>query len=216
MGATRDKVQGRAEGPQTILVVDNYDSFTHNAVDQLVQLGAHVHVYRNDKISVQQVRERNYAGIVLSPGPGRPRDAGISVELVRKLGPSTPILGICLGHQAIAAAYGGRIVRARRPLHGTATWIRNRRRGLLRGLPARFKAARYHSLVVDPERPGANLHLTCQSAEGEIMGLRHTRHPVEGVQFHPESYLTPLGPVLFAAFLRRVGVQPSPVDEVRR
>ena len=135
---------------------------------------------------------------------------------MRRLGRRVPFLGICLGHQVIAAAYGGRIVRARRPLHGSATEIRRGRTGLVRHLPARFHAARYHSLVVDPLRPGRGLRVTCRSAEGEIMGLSHPRHPVEGVQFHPESYLTPLGPVLLAAFLRRSGLRPrSPAGVLR-
>jgi len=197
-------------------VVDNYDSFTHNAVDQLTQLGARVEVVRNDVLTVGEIERANYAGIVLSPGPGRPRKAGVCLALVRRLGPRVPILGICLGHQAIAAAYGGRIVRAQRPLHGTSTVILNDRHGLLAQLPARFDAARYHSLVVDPKRAGRGLVVTCRSEEGEIMGLAHRRHPVEGVQFHPESYLTPLGPALFAAFLRRAGLQPSSVSGVRR
>ena len=199
-----------------ILMIDNYDSFTHNAVDQLTQLGARVEVVRNDRIRASAVKPGDFAGIVLSPGPGRPRDAGVCVPLIRRLGAEVPILGICLGHQAISKAYGGRIVRAVRPLHGTATPIRNRRRGLVRELPGRFEAARYHSLVVDPDRPGQDLRITCTSEEGEIMGLAHARHPVEGVQFHPESYLTPLGPVLFAAFLRRAGLHPSSAAEVRR
>lgn len=199
-----------------VLVVDNYDSFTHNAVDQLTQLGACVQVVRNDALSVGKIEQAGFAGIVLSPGPGRPHEAGICVDLVRRLGPRVPILGICLGHQAIAAAYGGRIVRAQRPLHGTATPILNDRIGLLAGLPARFEAARYHSLVVNPRLFGHTFSVTCRSEEGEIMGLAHRRHPVEGVQFHPESYLTPRGPALFAAFLRRAGLQPSPVSGVRR
>ena len=200
----------------TILMIDNYDSFTHNAVDQLTQLGAEVEVVRNDRLTLADVARGAYEGIVLSPGPGTPKDAGICVPLVRRFGTTTPIFGICLGHQAISAAYGGRIIRAQRPLHGTATPILNRRIGLLRGLPARFEAARYHSLVVDPRRPGRDLRVTCTSEEGEIMGLVHAHHPVEGVQFHPESYLSPRGPALFAAFLRRAGLHPSPVSRVRR
>ncbi|MDJ0522731.1 MAG: aminodeoxychorismate/anthranilate synthase component II [Planctomycetota bacterium] len=202
--------------PADLLVVDNYDSFTHNAVDLLTQLGARTEVVRNDAVSVADVAARDWRGIVLSPGPGRPRDAGICVELVKRLGARVPILGICLGHQAIARAYGGRIVRAVRPLHGTATEIRGSRRGLLRALPARFEAARYHSLVVDPNRPGRDLRVTCRSAEGEIMGLMHARHPVEGVQFHPESYLSPVGPALLAAFLRRCGLRPRSAARVVR
>jgi len=199
-----------------VLVVDNYDSFTHNAVDLLEQLGARVDVVRNDVLSVKQIERRGYAGIVLSPGPGRPRDAGVCVSLVRRLGARTPILGICLGHHAIACAYGGRIVRARRPRHGMATEIHSTRQGLRRGLPPSFEAALYHSLVADPRKPGRGLAVTCRSAEGEIMGLAHARHPVEGLQFHPESYLTPRGPALLAAFLRRAGLYPRPVSGVRR
>ena len=197
-----------------LLVVDNYDSFTHNAVDELVQLGAEVVVRRNDAVDIDEAA--GFAGIVLSPGPGRPRDAGVTVPLIRALGAEVPILGICLGHQAIAEAYGGRVIRAVRPVHGSSTWIRNRRRGLLAGLPARFEAARYHSLVVDPKRPGKGLEVTATSEEGEIMALRHRVHPVECVQFHPESHLSPEGPVLFAAFLRRVGLRPKDPARVKR
>ena len=199
-----------------LLVIDNYDSFTHNAVDLLTQLGAHVDVVRNDAMEVAEVAAGAWRGIVLSPGPGRPEEAGICVELIRRVGARVPILGICLGHQAIACAYGGRIVRARRPLHGTATLLHGLRRGLVRALPPRFEAARYHSLVVDPRFPGRGLRVTCRSEEGEIMGLAHVRHPVEGVQFHPESYLSPMGPALLAAFLRRTGLHPrSPARVVR-
>ncbi len=199
-----------------VLVVDNYDSFTHNAVHMLAQLGARVDVVRNDATTVDDIEAAAYRAIVLSPGPGRPRDAGVCIEAVRRLGPRVPILGLCLGHQAIARAYGGRVVRARRPLHGTATEVRRGRIGLVRYLPARFQAARYHSLIVDPERIGRGLRVTCRSAEGEIMGLAHRSHPVEGVQFHPESYLTPLGPVLMAAFLRRAGLRTRSPSRVLR
>lgn len=199
-----------------LLVVDNYDSFTHNAVDLLAQLGARPLVVRNDEIDVADVRRMAPRGIVLSPGPGRPRDAGICVPLIRALGQDVPILGICLGHQAISVAYGGRIVRAEEPLHGSASDIHHEGAGLLRGLPRPFRAARYHSLVVDPGRVGRGLVVTCRSAAGEIMGLRHTDHAVEGVQFHPESYLSPKGPSILAAFLRRIGLRPSPVSRVVR
>ncbi len=202
-------------------MIDNYDSFTHNAVDLLTQLGADVEVVRNDALGVEAIDPAAWAGIVLSPGPGRPEEAGICVPVVRRLGAQVPILGICLGHQAIATAYGGRIVRAQRPLHGTATTIERvgageRPAALVDRLAARFEAARYHSLVVDPRRPGRGLRTTCVSTEGEIMGLVHDRHPVEGVQFHPESYLTPPGPRLLAAFLRRAGLRPRGVREVVR
>jgi len=202
--------------PADLLVIDNYDSFTHNAVDLLTQLGARVDVVRNDAIPLEAVVAGAWRGVILSPGPGRPEDAGQSVELVRRAGRRIPMLGICLGHQAIAHAYGGRIVRARRPLHGTATTIEGLGLGLMTTLPARFDAARYHSLVVDPRRPGRGLLVTSRSQEGEIMGLVHARHPVEGVQFHPESYLTPTGPTLLAGFLRRTGLRPrSPARVVR-
>jgi len=208
--------QGRTPGSADLLVVDNYDSFTHNAVDLLTQLGARVDVVRNDATTVSEIEAAQYKGIVLSPGPGRPRNAGICIALVRRLGPRVPILGICLGHQAIACAYGGRIRRARRPLHGTATEICRTALGLVAVLPERFQAARYHSLVVDSEHPGRGLRVTCRSAEGEIMGLAHECHPVEGVQFHPESYLSPKGPALLSAFLERTGLPSRPVSGVVR
>lgn len=199
-----------------LLVIDNYDSFTHNAVDLLTQLGARVRVARNDRIDPADLTPETVRGIVLSPGPGHPRDAGVCIEVVRRVGARIPILGICLGHQAIACAYGGRIVRAQRPLHGAASEICGGPEGLLGVLPRRFQAARYHSLVVDPRHVGRGLRVTCRSREGEIMGLRHRRHPVEGVQFHPESYLSPEGPALLAAFLRRTGLRPRSVAKVVR
>jgi len=210
------KRHGCTSASADLLVIDNYDSFTHNAVDLLTQLGARVEVLRNDAGSLSRIQAAGYRGIVLSPGPGRPREAGLCVALVRRLGAQVPILGICLGHQAIAEAYGGRIVRAQRPLHGRAAAIWRVSPGLVSALPRRFQAARYHSLVVDPQRLGRGLRVTCRSAEGEIMGLAHVRDPVEGVQFHPESYLTPEGPALLAAFLRRVGLSPRPPGAVRR
>jgi anthranilate synthase/aminodeoxychorismate synthase-like glutamine amidotransferase len=207
---------GRPSGAPDVFVLDNYDSFTHNAVDLLRQLGARVAVARNDRVAVEDVLALRPRGVVLSPGPGRPEDAGICVDLVRRAAGRIPILGICLGHQAIALAHGGRVVRAVRPLHGSPAAVRHRGEGLLRGLPSPFPAARYHSLVVDPRRPGRGLRVPARSPEGEVMAIAHEEHPVEGVQFHPESYLTPSGPRLLAAFLRRLGLRPRPVREVVR
>lgn len=202
--------------PADLLVVDNYDSFTHNLVDLLTQLGAQVAVARNDALSVEDVARGGYRGVVLSPGPGRPEEAGITVDLIRALGARLPILGVCLGHQALAVAYGGRVVRAREPLHGEAAPVRHRGAGLLAGRSRPFLAARYHSLVVAPQRVGLGLRATAFSARGEVMALRHRTHPVEGLQFHPESHLTPEGPWILAAFLRRVGLAPRPPRRVVR
>ncbi len=205
--------------PSPVLVIDNYDSFTHNAVDLLAQLGARLEVRRNDEVDPEAAAGRAYAGLVISPGPGRPRDAGATPGLLAAWPAQVPVLGICLGHQALAEAFGGGVVRAREPLHGSATWIDRgpaRRGDLVAALPRRFQAARYHSLVVDPDRVGRGLRVTCWSERGEVMGLAHRDRPWEGVQFHPESYLTPEGPRLLAAFLRRCGFRPRAVGGVRR
>lgn len=202
--------------PADLLVVDNYDSFTHNLVDLLTQLGARVAVARNDALSVQDVARGGYRGVVLSPGPGRPEEAGITLDLICALGARLPILGVCLGHQALALAYGGRVVRAREPLHGEASPIRHHGAGLLAGRSRPFLAARYHSLVAAPNRLGRGLRATAFSERGEVMALRHRQHPVEGLQFHPESYLTPEGPWILAAFLRRAGLVSRPPRRVVR
>jgi anthranilate synthase component 2 len=200
-----------------VWLVDNYDSFTRNLADLLVQLGARVHVVRNDAATVAQVLAARPAGIVLSPGPRTPREAGISVPLVRAAARARiPLLGVCLGHQAIGEAFGGRTVRGRRPVHGRATPVRHRGRGWLAGLPSPFLAARYHSLVVDDRTRPEVLEVTARSGDGLPMALRHRTLPIEGVQFHPESFLTPHGPRILAAFLRAAGIAPNDPDRVVR
>jgi anthranilate synthase/aminodeoxychorismate synthase-like glutamine amidotransferase len=196
--------------PGAIWLLDNYDSFTRNLSDLLHQLGARVIVVRNDETTPEEVLAARPAGVVLSPGPRTPSEAGISVALVRACAagtPPVPVLGVCLGHQAIGEAFGGRTVRAKRPVHGRATSVRHRGEGWLAGIPSPFPAARYHSLVVDERRLPPELEVTGRSVEGEVMAMRHRSLPIEGVQFHPESYLTPHGPRILAAFLRAAGVR---------
>src|SRR4051794_34710324 len=189
-----------------VLVVDNYDSFTYNLVDRLGALGAGaIAVVRNDEASVAALRARRPSCIVISPGPGGPGDAGISREVVRELGPSIPVLGVCLGHQAIAAAYGARVTRARRPRHGKTSPISHDGDPLFAGLPSPFAATRYHSLVVDPaslSRATGLVPIAYALDDGEVMALRHRDHPVWGVQFHPESIGTPAGARLLGNMLR--------------
>jgi len=186
-----------------VLVLDNYDSFTFNLVQALAVLGAEVKVARNDEITVQQVADLAPDRIILSPGPGTPERAGISIPLVQRMAGLTPILGVCLGHQAIAAAFGGSIRRARTPTHGKTSRIFHDGAGVLVELPVPFEAARYHSLVVEETSLPSQLLPTAHDDEGELMGLRHAslEAPLEGVQFHPESFLTPMGSRIMAAFL---------------
>jgi anthranilate synthase/phosphoribosyltransferase len=185
-----------------ILIIDNYDSFTYNLYQYLCELaGEEVRVVRNDRISLQEVEELAPSRLVLSPGPGRPEEAGITLEAVRRFAGRIPILGVCLGHQAIAQAFGARIVQARRIVHGKTEQVNLDGRGLFRGIPLPATVTRYHSLVVDPESVPEELEVTATSLDGEIMGLRHRQHAVEGVQFHPESVGTPLGKRLLANFL---------------
>jgi anthranilate synthase/aminodeoxychorismate synthase-like glutamine amidotransferase len=201
------------------VVVDNYDSFTENLAHLLAQLGARVVVVRNDAATVAEVLASKPAGVVISPGPKAPKEAGISVPLIRACAHAAepiPVLGVCLGHQAIGEAFGGRTVRARRPAHGRALPVFHEGRGALAGLPCPFLAARYHSLVIDPDALPADLEPTAWSREGDLMAVLHRRLPIEGVQFHPESYLTGPGPRILAAFLRRAGLSPRPVREVVR
>ena len=182
-----------------ILVIDNYDSFTYNLVHLFEQLGAEVRVFRNDAISVDEAERLAPSHVVVSPGPGRPADAGISVELIRRLGPRVPTLGVCLGHQAIVEAFGGEVGQARALLHGKASSVEHDGKGVFAGLPQGLDAGRYHSLAAT--RVPDELEVSARTPDGEVMGVRHRELPVEGVQFHPESVLTPLGPDLLRNFL---------------
>jgi anthranilate synthase/aminodeoxychorismate synthase-like glutamine amidotransferase len=187
-----------------LLVIDNYDSFTFNLVQYLGELGASCDVVRNDAIGVDEIAGRGVRGVVISPGPCTPREAGISVETVRRYAGRLPILGVCLGHQSIAAAYGGQIVAARQLMHGKTSLIYHDGRGVFEGLPQPFEATRYHSLAVERESLPPMLIATAHTDDGEIMALRHVREPVIGVQFHPESILTRPGKPLLRNFLRLV------------
>ena len=185
-----------------VFLLDNYDSFTYNVVQLLGRIGADVTVARNDAVTVDEIEALNADAIVISPGPSRPERAGISVELVQRLGPSVPILGVCLGHQAIGVAYGAEVIRVP-PVHGKAWAVHHAGIGSFEGLASPFDAARYHSLAVSRERLPVELEVTAWSPDGVVMGIRHRTHPVEGFQFHPESILTDDGEALVAAFLRR-------------
>ena len=182
-----------------ILLVDNYDSFTYNLAHLFEELGAEVTVLRNDEVDADGAERLSPSHLVISPGPGRPRDAGATLEILERLGPSIPTLGVCLGHQAIVEAFGGRVGQARRLVHGKASAIEHDGRGVFAGLPDVFQAGRYHSLAAT-EVP-ACLDVTARTADGEVMGVRHRTLPVEGVQFHPESVLTPLGAEIARNFL---------------
>jgi len=184
-----------------LLMIDNYDSFTWNLVQYLAELGADVHVYRNDAITLNEVAAWEPEQIVISPGPCTPTEAGISVPLIREFAGKIPILGVCLGHQAIGQAYGGRVVRAQRVMHGKLSPITHDGRGVFTGLPSPFAATRYHSLALERASLPAELEVTATADDGEIMGVRHRSLPVEGVQFHPEAILTDHGHALLANFL---------------
>jgi len=184
-----------------LLVIDNYDSFTYNLVQYLGELGADVHVYRNDALTLEQIAAWEPEKIVISPGPCTPDDAGVSVPLIRRFADRIPILGVCLGHQAIGQAFGGRIVRAQRVMHGKLSPVTHDGRGVFTGLPSPFTATRYHSLAIERATMPACLAITATADDGEVMGVRHRELPVEGVQFHPEAILTEHGHALLRNFL---------------
>jgi anthranilate synthase/aminodeoxychorismate synthase-like glutamine amidotransferase len=185
----------------TVLIVDNYDSFTYNLAQELGELGAQVEVVRNDAFTVDDLMGELPDGIVISPGPGDPDDAGLSMDVIRAVAGRRPLLGVCLGHQCIGQVYGGRIVRAPELVHGKTSLMYHRREGVLRDLPVPFEATRYHSLVVDRDSMPPELKVTAETSDGLVMGLRHRDLPIEGVQFHPESILTSVGMQLLGNFL---------------
>ena len=183
-----------------ILIIDNYDSFTYNLVQYLGELGAEIHVVRNDEITVEEIREMNPERILISPGPGDPDDGGISNEVIREFGPTIPVLGVCLGHQCIGHVYGGIVTRAPRLMHGKTSPVYHNGSGVFNGVPSPFNATRYHSLIVEEPLPDC-LQVIAFTSDGEVMGLRHKEFPVVGVQFHPESILTEHGKRILANFI---------------
>jgi anthranilate synthase/aminodeoxychorismate synthase-like glutamine amidotransferase len=185
-----------------LLVIDNYDSFTYNLVQIFGASGVDVVVKRNDEITIEQIKDLQPDRICISPGPGRPENAGISRAVIRELGPTIPILGVCLGHQCIGEVFGGDVVRADKLMHGKTSQISHRNRGVFAGLPEPFEATRYHSLIVQRDSLPDCLEVTAESDDGEIMGLQHRENPIHGVQFHPESILTTEGAKLLTNFLR--------------
>jgi len=195
-----------------ILLIDNYDSFVHNLARYFVQLGQQTRVVRNDQITIDQIRRRPPAAIVLSPGPRAPEQAGICLEVVRRFHGKIPILGICLGHQVIGAAFGGTIVRAREPMHGRTSPVLHSNRGAFAGTPQPIRACRYHSLVISPVDLPPCLEVSAWTAEGTIMGVRHRQAVTEGLQFHPESVLTQHGYRLLQGFLQQAGLSVPPMQ----
>ncbi len=188
-----------------LLLLDNYDSFTYNIYQLFSDIGAQVEVVRSDKISIDEIRAKDYRGVIISPGPGIPQDAGISEEVIRQLGGEIPILGICLGHQAIGEVFGGRVVRAGEIVHGKASPICHCGTGLYQGIPEHTQVARYHSLIIERESLPDVLEVTSQLDNGTIMGVRHKTFPIEGIQFHPESILTPDGRAMMKNYLKDIG-----------
>ena len=190
-----------------LLVIDNYDSFTYNLVQYLMELGQKLEVKRNDMVTIAEIKTLAPAAIIISPGPCTPDEAGVSLDLVREFGPSTPLLGVCLGHQCVGQAYGGNIVAAPVLMHGKTSAVHHHESGIYDGLPTPFEAARYHSLIVDRETLPDILEVDAETDDGLIMGFRHRENPVHGVQFHPESILTVAGKDLLAGFLNLYGLE---------
>jgi len=193
-----------------LVMIDNFDSFTYNLFQYLMQLGAEVRVTRNNSLTVAELEDLNPRGLIISPGPGRPEDAGITVAAIRHFSGRIPILGVCLGHQAIALAFGAKVVSARRLMHGKTSAVTADGRSLFQGIQSPFQAMRYHSLAVTREGLPDSLEVSAESEDGEIMGLRHRSHPTEGLQFHPESIMTTVGKRLLRNFLKMTH-QPIPV-----
>lgn len=187
-----------------IVVIDNYDSFTYNLVQYLRVLGTAVEVFRNDAVTLTEIERRDPLGIVISPGPGRPESAGISLQLIRHFSGKKPILGVCLGHQSIAIAFGGKVVAAKRLMHGKTSSIRTDGKVIYQGIASPMTVMRYHSLAVQREDLPACLEITAEAEDGEIMGIRHRQHPTEGIQYHPESIMTPAGKRLLRNFLNSI------------
>ena len=185
-----------------LLLIDNYDSFTYNLVQAFLVLGAEVEVVRNDAITVEQALARDITHLCISPGPGTPADAGVSIAMIRAFAGRLPIFGVCLGHQAIVEAFGGDVVRAPRLMHGKTSMVGHDGRNLFEGMPQPCEVGRYHSLIAAPDKMPADLEVCASTVENEIMAVRHRRYVIEGVQFHPESVLTPQGPHLMGNFLR--------------
>jgi anthranilate synthase/aminodeoxychorismate synthase-like glutamine amidotransferase len=186
-----------------LLLIDNYDSFTYNLYQYLAEMGANVRVCRNDEVTIEQIEAMQPNQIVISPGPCTPNEAGLSCQIIATFGPRIPLLGVCLGHQAIGQVYGGHVVHAPELMHGKTSLIHHQGHGVFRNLPMPFEANRYHSLIVERPSLPDELEITAETADGLIMGLRHRTHPVEGVQFHPESILTPVGKDLLRNFLEK-------------
>ena len=184
-----------------ILIIDNYDSFTHNLYQIIAEIEEDIRIIRNDEMSVEEIRKLQPDAIIISPGPGHPKDAGISMEVIRQLSPELPILGICLGHQAIAEAFGGKVIRSAQIMHGKASPMFHKGRGIFQDMPMPFDAGRYHSLMIERESLPSVLSIEAETEDGMIMAIKHLVHPCYGLQFHPESILTPMGQNLIKNFL---------------